>query len=537
MQKLLNTSPLAPKRAAIYCRVSSTAQEENSSLGTQEAACIAFANEQGFDVVAVYREVHTGIELFERPELAKLRELVRAKRVDVVVAYALDRLARDPVHVGVILSEAEHHHIAVHFVTEPLDDSPEGQLIRFVRGYAAKVEHLKIVERTTRGKKARAAAGKLIPASKPMYGYRWKDETRSSYVIDTNTAPIVQRMYREITQGKTLRQIAGDLSKDGVAPPKQRSSFWHASTIVAMLHRPAYMGDAYAWGWTRLDNGRQVFDPSKAIRLPDGTIPPLIDPAVWEAAQSILKRNKATATRSAKNPEAGLLRGGYVRCGHCGWTMRVRPLSQRGGYEYVCVRPKTQPGVCIGPSIRTHLLDSHIWSIVTQIIQDPSVVQYEVERLRQDDPTVHDLQAIDRSLDQIHQQQSKLSRAIALLEDEDALAPVVAHLQELAERKRQLESERERVLRRRAGWTELQASYVDLEQWCQRVAERLNELSYKEKRMIFDVLGLRIEVFGNGHDPRYVITADIDPNLVSSTSRSCCVAPRSWQLPTARVRS
>jgi hypothetical protein len=31
--------------------------------------------------------------------------------------------------------------VAVEFVTEPLDNSPEGQLIRFVRGYAAKVEH------------------------------------------------------------------------------------------------------------------------------------------------------------------------------------------------------------------------------------------------------------------------------------------------------------------------------------------------------------------------------------------------------------
>ena len=42
-----------------------------------------------------------------------------------------------------MLSEAEHAGVRVEFVTEPLDDSPEGQLIRFVRGYAAKVEHAK----------------------------------------------------------------------------------------------------------------------------------------------------------------------------------------------------------------------------------------------------------------------------------------------------------------------------------------------------------------------------------------------------------
>src|SRR5215211_6288148 len=47
-------------RVAIYCRVSSPGQEDNSSLDTQEAACRAHAAEQGWTVVGVYREVHTG---------------------------------------------------------------------------------------------------------------------------------------------------------------------------------------------------------------------------------------------------------------------------------------------------------------------------------------------------------------------------------------------------------------------------------------------------------------------------------------------
>src|SRR5207253_4840949 len=143
----------------------------------------------------VYREVFSGIELWERPRLTALREAVRQRDVAVVIAYETSRLARDPVHLGVVLSEAEHAGVAVQFVTEPLDDSPEGQLIRFVRGYAAKVEHEKIKERTRRGKRERVAAGKPLPGCRPLYGYRWADETHTRYEPDPPTAAIVERIY------------------------------------------------------------------------------------------------------------------------------------------------------------------------------------------------------------------------------------------------------------------------------------------------------------------------------------------------------
>src|ERR671917_2565382 len=101
-----------------------------------------------------------------------MREAIRAREVDAVVAFAIDRLSRDPVHLGVVLSEAEHAGVPVEFVTEPLDTSPEGQLIRFVRGYAAKVEHMKIRERAMRGKRARVDAGKVPSQGVELYGYR-----------------------------------------------------------------------------------------------------------------------------------------------------------------------------------------------------------------------------------------------------------------------------------------------------------------------------------------------------------------------------
>src|SRR5438067_4220531 len=188
-----------PKRAAIYVRVSTVGQEaDGTSLGTQETACLGHTSARAYatDPGHIYREVFTGTELWERPQLQRLREAIRRREVDVVVCYAIDRLSRDPVHLGVLISEAEHAGAAVEFVTEPLDNSPEGQLIRFVRGYAAKIEHEKIRERSMRGRLARAGAGKMLTGCKPPYGYDWKDAHKGALVEDPEAAPIVRRIFQ-----------------------------------------------------------------------------------------------------------------------------------------------------------------------------------------------------------------------------------------------------------------------------------------------------------------------------------------------------
>jgi site-specific DNA recombinase len=146
------------------------------------------------DEAHVYRDVYTGTELWERPRLSELREAIRQHAMTVVIAYAIDRLSRDPVQLGVTLSEAEHHGVAVEFVTEPLDNTPEGQLIRFVRGYAAKVEAEKIRERSLHGKRARIQAGRIHNSGPELYGYR-RDKAAGVRTVYEPEAAIVQQIF------------------------------------------------------------------------------------------------------------------------------------------------------------------------------------------------------------------------------------------------------------------------------------------------------------------------------------------------------
>ena len=130
------------KRAAVYIRVSSQRQEKGASLRTQEEIARRYCAERGYEVVTIFRDVHTGEELYEREGMTALLAAVRAREIDVVIAHALDRLGRSQQHLGLIFSECDHRQVAVELSTESLDDTPEGKLLQAVRGYAAEVERL-----------------------------------------------------------------------------------------------------------------------------------------------------------------------------------------------------------------------------------------------------------------------------------------------------------------------------------------------------------------------------------------------------------
>jgi site-specific DNA recombinase len=507
---------LAKPRVAIYCRVSSAGQEDNSSLGTQEERCRAYATERGWAVSTVYREVHSGAELFERPQLSLLRESMRRKEFDVLLVYALDRLSRKQTHQGLILSEAEHAGVEWDSVTEDIDDSPQGQILRAVIGGMAEMERLKIAERTMRGRLARVHAGKLMPGSKPPYGYRWRGECKSALDLDPVTAPIIRRIFERIASGDTMHAIVRDLRARNVPTPTGRG-MWHVATLRVIVAKPHYYGKAYAWGWRRRtpDNPQQ-FDPNKAIALPEGTVPPIVDESTWCAVQERLALNQRRAIRNARNPESALLRGGYVRCGVCGRVMSAREHAARPP-EYICARgPKA--GQCPGCSIVAHRVDTDVWARVEALLTQPDIVRREVARLRTTDPTTRELTMVATAMADLERQQANLARAIAQIDDPYAAAPLTAQLGSLRAQHLQLEAERQGLLARRNAWAVDQHALDHVTDWCQRVASNLTSLSWAEKRLVLDALGVGVVVNPYGQTPRYMITAEIPLDVVSRTT-------------------
>src|SRR3989337_666938 len=108
-------------RAVIYVRVSTDGQErDGTSLETQEEACVNHAEAKGWQIVERVRDTTSGFTL-ERPGLEQVRRCVRDGLVDVVLAYAVDRLSRNQNHVGILFDEVDRHEVKLDFVTEAFE--------------------------------------------------------------------------------------------------------------------------------------------------------------------------------------------------------------------------------------------------------------------------------------------------------------------------------------------------------------------------------------------------------------------------------
>ena len=118
-------------KATLYCRESTEDQErEGTSLDSQKEACLNKARELGYETSEDYTilETYSGLSL-DRPKLNEVKQWVRDKEVDAVIAYTLDRISRDPVHFIILQEEIEKAGVVLQLGTgeAPQQLQPEGR--------------------------------------------------------------------------------------------------------------------------------------------------------------------------------------------------------------------------------------------------------------------------------------------------------------------------------------------------------------------------------------------------------------------------
>jgi site-specific DNA recombinase len=178
--------------------------------------------------------------------------------------------------------------------------------------------------------------------------------------------------------------------------------------------------------------------------------------------------------------------------------------------RYMCNGISNRRDSCEGqPSIYTRILDAAVWDQVRSVLTDPERIARELERMQAHDPTEADLASIDKALARVEQERVNIVRAIAMLSDPDAAAPLAVELKVLADRAKQFAAERADVLTRRSVWSEAQARLGNLTAWCRTVAANIDRLTYEERRDALIALGVAVVVYRKGHEPRYEITMKI----------------------------
>src|SRR5277367_1831745 len=424
--------------AAIYARVSSDKQREEGTIASQTAALIGFARSHGYQVPTEWvfeDEGYSGASLV-RPGLERLRDLAAEGQIEAVLVHAPDRLSRKYAYQVLLIEELARQGVETVFIKAPQAATAEDQLLVQFQGMIAEYERAQILERSRRGKRHRARQGQVNVLSGAPYGYRYvrkSDDAAARYEIVATEADIVRTVYDHYTvAGMSIGAITRVLNERGV-PTRKRISRWERSTVWAMLRNPAYKGTA-CFGKTETAPRQRITRP---LRLRGGigsrdsahherpradwieiAVPTIVDEDTFARAQELLEQNKTFAPRRTIEPS---IVQGLVSCRKCSYAMSRTSTrsSARKIHYYRCLGSDTWRHlggpVCDCRPIRQDLLDQIVWQEVVRLIEDPTLIQAELDRrldaARGAEPTKRRQDALERELTRIRKSIERLVTA------------------------------------------------------------------------------------------------------------------------------
>jgi len=161
-------------QVALYARVSTEQQVEASTIESQLSELRARIAADGFDLRTVLEFVDEGYRgaTLIRPALERLRDVAAAGGIDRLYVHCPDRFARNFAYQVVLWEELTQRGVAVLFRNRALGQTPEDQLLLQVPGVMAEYERAKFLERSRRGKRHAAEAGRVAILCHAPYGYR-----------------------------------------------------------------------------------------------------------------------------------------------------------------------------------------------------------------------------------------------------------------------------------------------------------------------------------------------------------------------------
>ncbi len=541
------------KTAAIYTRVSSDQQKENKTIGSQVEALLNFSDQNGYVVPEEYifkDEGYSGAVLV-RPGLERVRDLSAEGQIQAVLVYSPDRLSRNYAYQVVLLDEFESCGTEVMFINSPKAETPEEALLLQFQGMIAEYERAMITERTRRGKRFKAKTGIVNVLSGAPYGYHYikrTTDTAAYYQINEEEAFVVQEVYRLYTVDfLSIAGVVRELNQRKI-PTKKRKSPWDRSTVWAMLRNPAYMGKA-CFGKTEQTERQKI---TKRLREKGGysarngckkgkpreewieiPVPAIISTEIFDLAQERLKKNKL---HSQRNTVRVTLLQGMIACSACGYSFyrTSTPTSKGKFYYYRCLGSdayRYENGKkCNCRPLRQDYLDEIVWQKVLELLQDPGLIQKEIDK------RIKETKKSNPLMDQktvLLKQKSKLSRAMDKLLDayQEGLIPIDQLRKRMPDlQKRTTNTERELAnLEAYELALDNRLQLLDVESFTKSLHKDINHLDIKDKRKIVKLLIKEVLVGEDSIEIKHSIPVKESENADQGKSYLLC---RRSQVPT-----
>jgi site-specific DNA recombinase len=467
----------------------------------------------------------------------RIRDLVAAGGISVVLAQDRDRVAREPAYHYLLKKEFEERGCSIRALNDRGDDTPEGELTDGILDQLAKYERAKIAERSRRGKLRKAREGKLIAGPVATYGFKY-NEPRDNYVVDERTMSVVSRIFYMLgVEGCSINAIKVAFDREGVSTPNG-AAYWSHKAVRDCVLNDAYKAHTFEEirelvtpeVASRMDqsrcygiwwfNRRKTRSQQVSERGPDGVVyrskqlatkypkndwiaVPVPDSGIrrlWvDAARDAIRDNRPT---SAAGQRAWPLSGGLFTCGVCGRSMAAittnRPNGKRYFYYHCPSRAQDGSEACRQTKYYVaEKIELGVWEIVHLILTNPEQLRDDLERMMdlerhgmREDPE----REVGAWLDKLSEVDRKRARFQDMAADKlisfDELRAKIGSLEEIRET---AEHELEVLKGRQERMAELERDKEALLETYTRMApEKLEALTPEECRQLYKMLQLKV---------------------------------------------
>jgi site-specific DNA recombinase len=474
----------------------------------------------------------------------RVRDLVAAGGVSVVLAQDRDRFAREPAYHYLLRREFEEHGTKVRALNDRGDDSPEGELTDGILDQLGKYERAKIAERSRRGKLRKAREGKVMAGHRVKYDFKL-NATRDGLLVDEEKMRNVRRVFHMVgVEGYTLNAVGKASDREGIPTPGggkcwDRSFFRIAilddvyrphtyeevaelvsPEVAASLDREQLYG---VWWYNRLRvRTRQVSEPSEngrryrrearftekpkdewvGVPVPYSGIPREVADVAREAIKD--NRRPSSAGRRFWQLSGGILR--CCVCGHCAATRSIKAHAGTFYHHYYNCRNHHQNGDAACTHKRSHRavdLEESVWNLIAGLLRDPERLQAGLDEMIESeragmrgDPEAEAMTWLGRlaALDAKRSRYQDMAAEGHITFDE-----LGAKLRVFGEHRATAERELEELNLRRSRLEDLERDKETLlEHYAGMVPEALDELTGEERHQVYRMLRLQAYVASDG---------------------------------------
>jgi site-specific DNA recombinase len=340
-------------KAALYARVSSEMQIENTSIKAQLTELTQYCKTHEIKIHDKYVDKGISGTVENRKGLQNL--LKDSNKFDVVLVHKFDRFARKVELSAKIKRILRENNVKVISITEPIEDSPIGFFQEGLLSLLSEYYIKNLSSEVKKGKKQKAINGEWN-GGRVNLGYNCIDK---QLIINPDESKLVKWIFEMYIQGYGTRKIARMLNEKHIKTKMYGLMYQHYM-LQRILKNPLYMG------YIQYDN-----------KLYKGLHEPIITEDVFNAVQQKMKPYKDRSLNNNKSRKNANYYRYYLvdllYCDKCKKKMRATYEKRKTGQEkayYICSTSARSDNCDMSKYFRTNEFEEQIENILKKFMQN-----------------------------------------------------------------------------------------------------------------------------------------------------------------------